>query len=89
MQSTKLKKQTKIVNPYSLRRRFYSKDGKPLEWQELGKGQFIDIETVQRQISMLTANYPNSLIEVEFIYQGVRRDFAGNESKDNIIIKRR
>ena len=89
MQTAKLKKQTKIINPYSLRRRFYSKDGKPKEWQELGTGQFIDIETVQRQISMLNSNYPNSLIEIEFIYEGQLRNMKGEVTGKTMMFSRR
>lgn len=89
MQSSKLKAQTKISNPYTLRMRFFDQKGQPREWVNYGKGQFIDLETVQRQIRLLKANYPNKAVEIEFAMSGKLLGFNGEETGKTIMYLRR
>lgn len=89
MQTSKLKQQQKIKNPYTLRTRFFDQKGQPREWSMAGTGQFIDIQTVQRQIRLLKANYPNKTVEVEFKMNGKLLGFNGEETGTTMIFKRR
>lgn len=72
---------------YSLRRRFFNQIGEPLPWQDYGHGFFTDIETVQRQIKNL-ANVGRK-VEIEFVKDGVMRDYQGNEIGRTIIYEKR
>ena len=83
------KTQTKIQDPYTLRMRTFTQVGDPNEWLQKGTGQYTDIETVQRQIRTMKANYPNRTIEVEFIYEGQLRGYDGEVTGKNILLKRR
>ena len=83
------KKQPQIKNPYTLRSRTFNQIGEPNEWTQKGTGEFTDIETVQRQIRMLKANYPNRTIEIEFIYQGKLCGYDGKETGKTILLQRR
>jgi hypothetical protein len=83
------KTQTKIQNPYTLRMRTFNQVGEPNAWNQKGTGQYTDIETVQKQIRMMKANYPNRTIEVEFVYQGELRGYNGEVTGKNILLKRR
>lgn len=71
---------------YSLRRRFFDYFGRPMKWQDTGKGVF-DLETVQRQIRTLAAG--NKKVEIEFIYNGKLCGFDGNETGATIILEKR
>ena len=84
-----MKKQPKISNPYTLRMRTFTQVGQPNGWMQLGTGQYTDIETVQRQIRTMKANYPSRTIEVEFIYEGELRGYDGEITGKNILLKRR
>jgi hypothetical protein len=68
-----------IKNPFTLKRRFFTKDGKPKEWECEGTGEFTDIETVQRSIHVLKRNHPNHEIEIEFKKDGKLLGFDGKE----------
>lgn len=81
-------RQTKIQNPFTLRRRFIGKDGKPGEWENKGTGEFTDISTVQRSIMVLKANYPHKAMDIEFIHDGKFKDFNGKEIKGPIEYRR-
>lgn len=72
---------------YSLRRRFFDYFGRPLDWQDYGKGQFTDIETVQRQIKTLAAG--SKKVEIEFIHKGKLCGFDGLESGKTMIFDKR
>ena len=89
MNASKLKQQTRITNPYTLRMRFFDQQGKPREWVKYGTGQFIDLETVQRQIKLMKANYPNKQVEVEFKMGGKLFGFDGKETGTTIMYQRR
>lgn len=84
-----MKKQPTITNPYTLRMRTFNQVGEPNEWINNGTGQFTDIETVQRQIRTLKANYPNRTIEVEFKHLNELRGYDGSVTGKSIILKRR
>lgn len=73
----KTKTQPKIKNPFTLRRRFYNQDGTPKDWECKGTGEFTGMETVQKAIKVLKANYPGHRMDIEFIYDGEMRDFNG------------
>jgi len=79
----------KSKTDYSLRRRFYSVDGKPLKWIDYGFGMFIGLHTVQNQIKILTKNYPSKKIEIEFILQGELCGFDGEITGKTIIYDKR
>jgi hypothetical protein len=83
------KTQTKIQDPYTLRMRTFTQVGEPNAWTELGTGEFTDIETIQRYIRARKATYPNRTIEIEFIYQGQLRNYKGEVTGKNILLKRR
>ena len=84
-----MKKQTKITNPYSLRMRTFNQLGKPNDWINSGTGQFTDIETVQRQIRTLKANYPNRTLEIEFKHKNELKGYDGSVTGKSMIYKRR
>lgn len=71
--------QQKIKNPFTLRRRFIGKDGQPGEWERKATGEFTDMDTVQRSIMVLKANYPHKEMDIEFIHDGKYKDFNGQE----------
>lgn len=83
------KTQVKILNPYTLKMRVYSNDGKPGDWFCKGIGQFIDLQTVQRQIRTMKANYPTKTVEFEFMHSGNLLDYNGNITGKPIIFHRR
>lgn len=83
------KQQQTFKNPYTLRRRFFTQQGTPKDWQDFGKGDFTDIKTVQRQIMMLKSNYINQAVEVEFKLGDKLMDFNGNETGETILYRRR
>ena len=85
----KLKQRQIFQNPYTLRRRFFTQQGEPKEWQDFGKGDFTDIKTVQRQIMILKSNYINQAVEVEFMLGDKLMDFNGNETGETILYRRR
>lgn len=72
---------------YSLRRRFFDQIGRPLPWQDYGKGEFTDIDTVQRQIKNLAGT--TRKVEIEFIYKDKLCDIKGNETGETIIYEKR
>lgn len=72
---------------YSLRRRFFDQIGRPLDWQDYGHGEFTNIETVQRQIKMLASN--SRKVEIEFIHEGIMKDYQGNETGQTMIFEKR
>lgn len=89
MQTSKIKKQTRITNPYTLKMRFFDQKGTPREWISQGTGQFMDLETVQKQIRLLKANYPNKTVEIEFKMNGKLLGFDGEETGKTIMYLRR
>lgn len=72
---------------YSLRRRFFNQIGEPLAWQDYGQGYFTDLETVQRQIKILAS--VGRKVEIEFVKDGILRDYQGNEIGRSIIYDKR
>jgi hypothetical protein len=77
----KLPKQVKT--DYSLRRRFFTKMGEPLEWQDFGCGQWQGIELAQEQINTLAIR--NRRVEIEFIHEGKLCGYDGKETGKTII----
>lgn len=77
----KLPKQVKT--DYSLRRRFFTKMGEPLEWQDFGCGQWQGIELAQKQINTLAIR--NRKVEIEFIYNGKLCGYDGKETGKTIM----
>ena len=71
---------------YSLRRRFFTETGQPMEWQDKGEGAF-DLGTVQRQIKLLAGT--TRKVEIEFIHDGTLRGFDGKEIGKTIIYEKR
>lgn len=71
---------------YSLRRRFFDYLGRPLDWQDQGKGVF-DLETVQRQIRTLAAG--SKRVEIELMYNGKLCGFDGKETGKTMIFEKR
>ena len=72
---------------YSLRRRFFTETGQPLDWQDKGEGTFTDLNTVQRQIKMLAGT--TRKVEIEFIRDGTLRGYNGEETGKTIIYEKR
>jgi hypothetical protein len=82
------KKQPEIKNPFYLNHRFQKNDGQWSEWNK-AIGQFTDIETAQKAIRLLKMTKPNNAMEIEFIHQGKKLDFNGNEINKSIIYQRK
>jgi hypothetical protein len=78
-----------IKNLYLIRRRFFSQDGKPKEWECSGEGQWIDSETVQKQVRILLSNYTHHKIEIEIIKDGNLVDANGNLINQSLIFERK
>lgn len=72
---------------YSLRRRFFDQIGRPLEWQDYGQGEFTDLETVQRQIKMLSGT--SRRVEIELVKDGKLLGYNGEETGKTIIYEKR
>lgn len=72
---------------YSLKRRFFSENGTPHDWIDFGKGEFIDLYMVQAQIKMLASQ--SRKVEIEFVKDGILRDYQGNESGKTMIFDKR
>jgi hypothetical protein len=72
---------------YSLRRRFFTQIGKPLQWTDHGHGMFTDLETVQRQIQTLAS--VSRKVEIEFIWMGKKCRYDGKETGETIIYNKR
>lgn len=77
----------KIKTDYSLRRRFFSQIGVPLEWRDYGVGSWTDLQTVQSQIKVLAS--AGRRVEIEFIRDGRLCGYDGNESGKSIIYEKR
>ena len=80
----------KVAKPkltYSLRRRFFSQIGSPMDWMDYGQGEFINLETVQNQIKMLAS--AGRRVEIEFIRDGKLCGYDGNETCKTIIYEKR
>lgn len=80
-------RQSKPKLNYSLRRRFFNQIGEPLAWQDYGQGQFTDLETVQKQIRLLTQC--SRKVEIEFIHNGTLRGYNGEETGKTIIYEKK
>jgi hypothetical protein len=76
-------KLSKFKTDYSLRRRFFTKMGEPLEWQDSGFGQWQGIELAQEQINTLAIR--NRRVEIEFIHEGKLCGYNGKETGKTII----
>lgn len=70
---------------YSIRRRFFTETGQPLEWQDSGRGVF-DLPTVQSQIKMLCKC--SRKVEIELVYQGKLIGYNGEETGKTIIYEK-
>lgn len=57
-----------------MRRRFFDADGNPMEWQDYGRGMFIDKETIQRQYRHLLGDKTRK-VEIEFKLNGQLLDY--------------
>lgn len=68
---------------YSLKRRFFDSDGNPLKWQDHGKGTYIDLKTVQKQITRLVEC--GKKVEIEFIHEKIKKDYYGYPTKSPLI----
>lgn len=79
------RKPTQKTN-YSIRRRFFSEIGTPLEWQDTGYGIF-DLETVQRQIKTLAS--VSRKVEIELIKDGKLIGYSGSEIGQSMIFEKR
>lgn len=75
-----------IGQKYTLKRRTIdSETGIPNEWNLIGQGEFIDIETVQKQIDMISKS--NLSVEVEFMTGKVLRNYRGEPDFELIKFK--
>lgn len=81
---TKLPTQSKPN--YSIRRRFFTETGQPLEWQDSGQGVF-DLPTVQNQIKMLCQS--SRKVEIELVKGGKLIGYNGEETGKTIIYEKR
>lgn len=70
---------------YSIRRRFFTETGQPLEWQDSGQGLF-DLETVQSQIKMLCQC--SRKVEIELLMGGKLLGYDGKETGKTIIYEK-
>lgn len=71
---------------YSLRRRFFTETGQPMDWQDSGQGTF-DLATVQKQIKNLAGT--TRRVEIELIHDGTLRGFDGSITGRTIIYEKR
>lgn len=71
---------------YSIRRRFFTETGQPLEWQDSGQGLF-DLETVQKQIKLLAGT--SRKVEIELVKDGKLIGYNGEETGKTIIYEKR
>jgi hypothetical protein len=49
---------------YTIRRRFFDGNNNPLEWQDYGRGKFIDKTTIRKQFDLLRSS--GKMVEIEF-----------------------
>ena len=70
---------------YSIRRRFFTETGHPMEWQDKGEGTF-DLETVQRQIKLLAGT--TRKVEIEIVKDGKLLGYNGEETGKTIIYEK-
>lgn len=75
---------------YSLRRRFFAPDDTPMDWQDIGKGEFNHrngskdgLKSVQKQIDILIAN--GKKVEIEFVHNKQKMDYYGYPTKKQLI----
>lgn len=80
-------KVVKTKTNYSLAYRTRSKLGIWSDWME-GKGQWIDIETVQNQIKMLRQNHSGDM-EIRLSRDGRLLDYRGKETGEIIKLDER
>jgi len=76
----------KITDPYHFNWRVRHKNG--VDWCEWHRstGQWMGVETVQKQIRIYAQSYKSKEIQIEIIYQGKRIDFNGNETTNYITL---
>jgi hypothetical protein len=72
---------------YSLEIRYRKPNNEWSEWSAKGKGTFMGIDIVQRQIRMLASPYTNREKEVRFILFGSFCDYQGNPTGKVISLK--
>ena len=68
---------------YSLRRRFFNEDGEPLDWQDHGRGTYLGIKIVQKQIDILISS--GKKVEIEFIHEKTKKDYYGYPTKSPVV----
>lgn len=71
---------------YSLRRRFFTETGQPMEWRDYGQGTF-DLDTVQKQIKNLAGT--TRKVEIELVKDGKLLGYNGEETGKTIIYEKR
>lgn len=77
-------KKPEVSKPnYSIKRRHFDSNDKPLPWFDHGFGLFIDKKTIQLQVDMLVT--PNRKTEIEIILNKVRVDYDLYPTKDKLI----
>lgn len=74
------KAKTTTVNPYRLAVRVRLKNGQWGEWECKGEGEWIGLEHVQNQISMLRQAYKRRDMQIAFSKEGKYYDYNGNET---------
>ena len=72
---------------YSLEIRYKLPSGEWSGWMNQGKGNFQNIEIVQRQIRMLAASYYGRQKEIKFVWNGWLCDFSGQPTGEVISLK--
>ena len=72
---------------YSLEIRYRLRDGQWSPWNNKGKGYFINMEIVQRQIRLIATAYQGREKEVKFEWNGKLCDFTGNPTGKVIELK--
>lgn len=77
---------TQSKTNYSIRRRFFTETGQPLEWQDSGQGLF-DLATVQKQIKLLAGT--SRKVEIELVKGGKLIGYNGEETGKTIIYEKR
>jgi hypothetical protein len=73
-------KQVVTKPDYSLAIRYMKRDGQWSDWMDRGKGKFISIELVQKQIRMIASVYQNREKQIRFEKNGCLCDWFGNET---------
>lgn len=68
---------------YSLRRRLFDHEDNPLPWQDHGRGTYLGIKIVQKQIDKLIAC--GKKVEIEFIHDKIKKDYYGYPTKIALI----